>query len=58
MGVADHVANTSQQALTLFMPSGTQFPPASNAQSMARIQTDIKVENPDLPATGGARAAV
>lgn len=49
------VANTSQQALTLFMPSGTQFPPASNAQSMAGIQTDIKVENPNLPATGGAR---
>lgn len=47
------VANTSQQALTLFMPSGTQFPPATNAQNMAGIQTDIKVENPNLPATGG-----
>ena len=47
------VENTSQQALTLYMPTGTQFPPASNAQNMAGIQTDIQVNNPNLPATAG-----
>lgn len=49
------VTNISQQAQTLFMPSGTLFPPASNAQNMAGIQTAIKIEDPNLPATGGER---
>ena len=47
------VENTSQQALTLFMPVGTIFPPSSNAQRMAGIQTGLKVTDPNLPATGG-----
>jgi len=47
------VANATQQAQTLFMPTGTIFAPTSNAQSMAGIQTDVKVENPNLPRTGG-----
>jgi LPXTG-motif cell wall-anchored protein len=47
------VENVSQQALTLYMPTGTVFPPASNAQNMAGIQTDIVINNPNLPATGG-----
>ena len=47
------VENVSQQALTLYMPTGTVFPPASNAQNMAGIQTDIMLNNPNLPATGG-----
>ena len=47
------VENVSQQALTLYMPTGTIFPPASNAQNMAGIQTDIVINNPNLPATGG-----
>jgi LPXTG-motif cell wall-anchored protein len=47
------VENVSQQALTLYMPTGTIFPPASNAQNMAGIQTDITINNPSLPATGG-----
>jgi hypothetical protein len=46
------VENSSQQALTLFMPVGTIFPPSLNAQRMAAIQTDLKVTNPNLPATG------
>lgn len=48
------VENVSQQALTLYMPTGTVFPPASNAQNMAGIQTDITINNPKLPATGSA----
>ena len=47
------VENASQQALTLFMPTGTLFPPTTNAQNMAGIQTDVKVNNPTLPRTGG-----
>jgi uncharacterized surface anchored protein len=45
------VENVSQQAVTLYMPTGTVFPPASNAQQMAGIQTDIVLNNPSLPAT-------
>lgn len=47
------VENVSQQALTLYMPTGTIFPPATNAQNMAGIQTDITINNPSLPSTGG-----
>lgn len=51
------VVNAAQGALTLYMPSGTLFPPASNAQNMAGIPTDVKVENPNLPATGDTDTA-
>ena len=51
------VVNTSDQALTLFMPVGTIFPPSSNAQRMAGIQTGLKVTNPNLPTTGGEEGA-
>jgi LPXTG-motif cell wall-anchored protein len=47
------VENATQQALTLYMPTGTIFPPTSNAQNMAGIQTDVQVNNPSLPKTGG-----
>lgn len=47
------VENATQQALTLFMPTGTIFPPTSNAQNMAGIQTDVVVNNPNLPQTSG-----
>ena len=36
------------------MPTGTLFAPTSNAQTMAGIQTDVQVNNPSLPKTGGA----
>lgn len=47
------VENVSQKSLTLFMPVGTIFPPSTNAQRMAGIETDIKLDNPSLPRTGG-----
>ena len=54
------VKNTSQQALTLYMPVGTQFPPATAGdQTMAGYATNIQVSNPQtsspqkLPNTGG-----
>lgn len=57
------VTNTSQQALTLAIPVGTLFPPATaGEQTMAGYATDTQVSNPQaapaqapqqLPNTGG-----
>ncbi|MBS1968174.1 MAG: hypothetical protein JST60_20750 [Chloroflexi bacterium SZAS-1] len=47
------VTNISKQSLTLFMPTGTIFPPTSNAQNMAAIQTNVVVTDPALPVTAG-----
>ena len=59
------VENTSQQALTLYMPVGTQFPPATvGDQTMAGYATNVQVSNPQqssapqqLPATAGDNGA-
>ena len=41
------IKNTSQQALTLFMPVGTLFPPATaGEQTMAGYATNVQVSNP------------
>lgn len=49
------VENTSQQALTLYMPVGTLFPPnTAGDQTMAAYSTDVQVSNPQparLPQT-------
>ncbi|HEU5014090.1 MAG TPA: hypothetical protein VFT66_16325 [Roseiflexaceae bacterium] len=54
-GATDHfygqgtltVENTSQQALTLYMPIGTVFPPADqNEQSIAAYATSVQVTSP------------
>lgn len=46
------VENTSQQALTLYMPVATIFPASQqNEQDMAAYATNIQVSNPQLPAT-------
>lgn len=52
------VENTSQQALTLYMPVGTIFTAADSAfQDVAGYATNVQVTNPQvaqqLPATGG-----
>jgi len=55
------VANTSQQAVTLAMPPGTLFPPATaGEQTMAGYATNVQVSNPQaaqapqqLPDTSG-----
>lgn len=59
------VENTSQQALTLYMPVGTQFAAIDKAQqSVAAYATNVQVSNPQqasstsgpntMPNTGGA----
>jgi LPXTG-motif cell wall-anchored protein len=51
------IQNTSQRALTLYMPVGTLFPSTNPAQqTMAGYATDVQVTNPTLPATGGDNA--
>jgi hypothetical protein len=41
------IENTSQQALTLYMPVGTLFPPATaGEQTMAAYATNVQVTNP------------
>ena len=55
------IENTSQQALTLYMPVGTLFPPATaGEQTMAAYATNTQVSNPQtqsapqqLPRTSG-----
>lgn len=55
------IENTSQQALTLYMPVGTQFPSVdAKQQTLAGFATNVQVTNPvksdpaptQLPATG------
>lgn len=52
------IQNTSQQALTLYMPVGTLFPSVNAAQqTMIGYATNVQVANPQpttLPATGGS----
>jgi hypothetical protein len=57
------VQNTSQQALTLYMPVGTLFPPnTAGEQTMAAYATNIQVSNPQtnqpqqLPTTADGNA--
>lgn len=58
------IENTSQQALTLFMPVGTRFPSTdAKQQTLAGYATDAKVTNPQtapaqLPATGGSETSI
>jgi LPXTG-motif cell wall-anchored protein len=51
------ITNTTQQALTLYMPIGTVFPSVdATQQTMAGYATNVQVNNPQpqqLPATGG-----
>lgn len=50
------IQNTSQQALTLYMPVGTLFAPTNPAhQTMAAYATNVQVNNPQqtLPNTAG-----
>lgn len=55
------VENISQQALTLYMPVGTLFPPSTQgAQTMVGYATDVQVSNPQpqqLPITAAGDAA-
>lgn len=58
------IENTSQQALTLYMPVGTQFPPATAGdQTMTGYATNVQVSNPQssgpqqLPTTAGDSGA-
>ncbi len=54
------IENTSNQALTLYMPVGTVFPaPSAEFQSMAGYATDVQVENANaqqqaMPETGAS----
>ena len=51
------VENISQQELTLFLPVGTLFPGSeARFQVMGGYQTDVQVNNPQLPNTGAAEA--
>lgn len=63
------VKNSSQQALTLYMPVGTLFPPATaGEQTMAGYASNLQVSNPQqsapqqapqqLPNTGGGGSAL
>jgi len=58
------IENSSQQALTLYMPVGTLFPPATaGEQTMAGYATNVEVSNPqqqapqELPRTGAGDTA-
>jgi LPXTG-motif cell wall-anchored protein len=52
------VENTSQQALSLYMPVGTLFPgDEARFQLVGGYATDVQVTNPQLPATGEADQA-
>lgn len=47
------IENTSQQALTLYMPVGTRFQPINPAeQSVAAYATNVQVNNPQTSSTG------
>lgn len=51
------VENTSQQALTLYMPIGTLFPPTTaGEQTMAGYATDVQVTNPQPTPRATAQA--
>ncbi len=58
------IENTSNQALTLYMPVGTVFPaPSAEFQSMAGYATNVEVENANaqqqtMPETGASDLTV